>query len=195
MADASNLKALTDVFSAWIPVASAFIGGVLAIAGGVVTQLIIACKEKKAQEMKVAAERAFIGAGLILFLREYSYQCNRVSSDSGELRPVAGGEMEQTPIYQPLFPAIEDIEGNWTVIPGELLLRIRQIPMSQQRHERYLTVEKDVHDDYPQHNAYFKERTARYTKLSNECSILERELRQLCGFPQKKDQTKEPKKT
>lgn len=170
-------------FLVWVPVVSSAVGGVMAIAGGVVTQVIIACKEKKAQAKMLASERAFIGAGLILYLKEYRYQCNRIASDTGELRPAAGGELERVPVRYPLLPLMEDVEGNWTVIPGALMLRIRQLPLSQQAHERYLAIEKDVHDDYPEHHSFYRERQARYRKLAAECTWLEQELRQLCGLP------------
>lgn len=34
-------------FLVWVPVVSSAVGGVMAIAGGVVTQVLIACKEKR----------------------------------------------------------------------------------------------------------------------------------------------------
>lgn len=38
---------MADGFSGWIPVVSSFVGGLMAITGGAVTQLLIARKEKK----------------------------------------------------------------------------------------------------------------------------------------------------
>ncbi|MEG5552327.1 hypothetical protein UXO11_22375 [Enterobacter wuhouensis] len=182
MADASDLKTISDGLSIWVPVASAFVGGIMAIAGGVITQVIIAYREQKARDKKLASDRAFIGAGLVLFLKEFRYQCNRIASDTGELRPASGGELNRFPVYQPLLPELKDVEGDWTVIPGALLLRVRHLPLSQRAYERYLDVEKEVHDDYPDHQSYYHERRARYRKLSDECTMLEKELRQLCGF-------------
>ncbi|MDK9604601.1 hypothetical protein [Lelliottia wanjuensis] len=46
----------------WVPVVSSAVGGIMAIAGGIVTQQIIAGKEKRAHERKIASERAYLAA-------------------------------------------------------------------------------------------------------------------------------------
>lgn len=186
-----STQPVADNLQIWVPVFSAFIGGLMAIAGGIVTQWFIARKEKNEKVQKLASDRAFIGAGLILYLKECRYQFNLVASDSGEYRNQANEEMVRIPTRHAQLPDISDIEGDWAVLPGELLLRIRQLSLRQQSTERYLEVERDVHDDYPENASYFRERRARYRHLSEECAELEKEIRALCDLPGKKNESSE----
>ncbi|HFQ3272321.1 TPA: hypothetical protein ACG7PQ_005123 [Klebsiella pneumoniae] len=179
---------MADGFSGWIPVVSSFVGGLMAIGGVVVTQLIIACREQKAQNKKLASERAFIGAGLILYLQECCHQFTLVANDDGEYRDSQNGERVRVTVHHADLPDISAIEGDWTVLPGQLLLRIREIPRNAEVHDRYIALVHENELDYPEHTKVFQERRRRYQNLANQCVSLENELRTLCGFPDATDE-------
>lgn len=174
---------MADGFSGWIPVVSSFVGGLMAIGGVVVTQLIIACREQKTQNKKLASERAFIGAGLILYLQECHHQFTLVANDDGEYRDLPSGEQNRVTVHDTDLPDISAIEGDWTVLPGQLLLRIREIPFRVQAHERYLSEVYHNELDHPEHTKVFQERCKRYQTLANACVDMENELRELCDLP------------
>ena len=179
---------MADGFSGWVPVVSSIIGGVMAIGGVVVTQWIIARREHKAQSKKLASERAFIGAGLVLYLQECHHQFTLVANDNGEYRESPGSERERVKVHDADLPNISEIEGDWTVLPGQLLLRIREISRNVAAHDRYISQVYENKCDYPEHKETFKERRRRYQTLANQCASLENELRTLCGFPDATDE-------
>lgn len=183
MADVSDLKTISDGLSIWVPVASAFVGGIMAITGGVVTQLIIACREQKAQQQKLASDRAFIGAGLILYLQDCRHQFTLVANDDGEYRDSQNGERVRVTVHHADLPDISVIEGDWTVLPGQLLLQIREIPRNAEVHDRYIALVHENVLDHPEHTKVFEERRRRYQTLASQCAGLEDELRTLCDLP------------
>lgn len=179
---------MADGISGWVPVVSSFIGGAMAIGGVVVTQWITARREHLAQSKKLATERAFIGAGLVLYLQECHHQFTQVANDNGEYRDSQNGERNRVTTYQADLPDISAIEGDWTVLPGQLHLRIREIPRIMAAHARYISQVYENKCDYPEHKEFFKERRRRYQTLANQCVCLENELRTLCGFSDATDE-------
>lgn len=135
------------------------------------------------RDKKLASERAFIGAGLILYLQECRHQFTLVANDDGEYRDSQNGERNRITVHHADLPDISAIEGDWTVLPGQLLLRIREIPFSVQAHDRYLSELYENELDYPEHTKSFQERCRRYIALANQCAYIENELRTLCDLP------------
>lgn len=133
-------------------------------------------------EKNLASERAFLGAGLILYLKECRFQLNQVATDHGDYLDKPGEELVRVPLRHAILPDISAIEGDWKVLPGPLLLQIRSIAFSQQGHERYLVNLHDLADGSPEYKEYFTERRERYRKLAGRCAALEDELRVLCAL-------------
>lgn len=116
----------------WVPVVSSAIGGIMAITGGIVTQLIIAGKEKRAHERKIASERAYLGSQLLVSLMEFRDRC-RDFADC----PAWPGMMIPE---HPSILYLGTVNGDWSVLPGALLLRTRRLPVLQEKLIRSLII-------------------------------------------------------
>ncbi|HEY2452392.1 MAG TPA: hypothetical protein VGI71_07185 [Scandinavium sp.] len=156
----------------WVPVVSSAVGGIMAITGGIVTQLIIAGKEKRARERKVASERAYLGSQLLVSLMDFR-DCCRDFADC----PGWPGMMI------PELPSIlylGTVNGDWSVLPGALLLRIRRLPMLQEKINPFLVHSFEIHGSGAEYVAIA---TERYRVLEGECTALITEPGALCRLP------------
>lgn len=156
----------------WVPVVSSAVGGIMAIAGGIVTQQIIAGKEKRAHERKIASERAYLGSQLLVSLMEFRDRCQYFADC-----PEWPGMMIPAP---PGLVDFEDTEGDWSVPPGALLLRIRRLPLLQKKFNQAI---RDYFEEYGADFEYSAVATDRYQKLGQECESLVIELCILCRLP------------
>ncbi|MCW6550154.1 hypothetical protein ND440_17220 (plasmid) [Yersinia ruckeri] len=165
-----------------LPVVSAIAGGVV---GGATTQGFTLWRERRQINDRRKNDRKFIGAELIVRLRELSYRCREVGFDIGIFANGPGpGEYEIVPECQVGDFLLDDVKGDWTTLPGEILLRIRELPLRLQELERWLMNFDEVHGDPPDNEEYFKHRRELYTYLSQEIDSLTDKLCQECGLPQ-----------
>lgn len=179
MADMSDLKTISDGLSIWVPVASAFVGGIMAIAGGVVTQLIIACREKKVRDKKQASERLFIATELVILLEMYAESCARVATDSGE--PDQYREYIPTENLPELI--ITNISGDWRALPSRIMYRIRELPVLQDEACRAIAY-ANIIPNPPEFKYYFRERQYQFARLGIKAVILAVRLRRATGLPE-----------
>ncbi|MHA1081452.1 hypothetical protein ACR9HU_24825 (plasmid) [Enterobacter ludwigii] len=172
---------MADV-SLWVPVLTALAGICGALGSQYVSHLLIRKREEKTRKQKLASDMAFIGASLVIYLEECHHQFTLVANDYGESNGW-DGYVQRHPLSHVNLPVISAVEGNWTVLPGQLMLRIREIPHNVAKIDHDLELIKDNELDYPDHTRFFKERRQRYQDLANQCVVLENELRTLCDFP------------
>ncbi|MNB66338.1 hypothetical protein D3C81_169170 [compost metagenome] len=156
----------------WVPVVSSAVGGIMAITGGIVTQLIIAGKEKRAHERKIASERAYLGSQLLVSLMEFRDRC-RDFADC----PAWPGMMIPE---HPSILYLGTVNGDWSVLPGALLLRTRRLPVLQEKINPFLDHCFEKHGGGTEYVAIA---TERYRVLEGECTALITELGVLCRLP------------
>ncbi len=117
---------LTD----WGPLMPSLIGGGMAIAGGLMTQWVIARKEHRKHEREQASARAYIGAELITALEELAHRCTKAADEAqGACETLEGaGPGHGDHPYCMVYPfELNMIRGDWSVLPGQLTLQIRQL--------------------------------------------------------------------
>lgn len=74
----------------------------------------------------------------------------------------------------------EDTDGDWSVLPGALLLRIRRLPLLQKKLNQTI---RDYFEEYGADFGYSAVATDRYRKPGQECESLVTELCILCRLP------------
>jgi len=156
---------------AWVNFGTSALGGALAIAGGVVTQLLIARKESGANAKRLASDRAFIGSQAIVGLAQYRDICYEFSCNPGEesrFRNPRPGE-----------PDFSEVKGDWTSLDGELLLRVHRLPLLRRQYGRELDEVLDKLSDVE----YLPDAATRFRKLSDECDALIELLMLKCNLP------------
>ncbi|MGC0784009.1 hypothetical protein [Pantoea agglomerans] len=156
---------------AWVNFGTSALGGALAIAGGVVTQLLIARNETGANAKRLASDRAFIGSQAMIVLAEYRDICYEFSFNPGEESIILNPK--------PGVPDFSKVKGDWTSLDGELLLRIHRLPLLHRQYERELD---DVLDKLTEVE-YLSDATTRFRQLSNECDALIELLMHKCNLP------------
>ncbi|MBD8109328.1 hypothetical protein [Erwinia persicina] len=156
---------------AWINFGTSALGGALAIAGGVVTQLLIARKESGANAKRLASDRAFIGSQAIVVLAEYRDICYEFSCNPGE---------EGRILYsRPGEPDFSEVKGDWTSLDGELLLRVHRLPLLRRQYGRELNEVLDKLSEVE----YLPSAATLFRKLSDECDVLIELLMLKCNLP------------
>lgn len=156
---------------AWVNFGTSALGGALAIAGGVVTQLLIARNESGANAKRLASDRAFIGSQAIVVLAEYRDICYEFSCNPGEESRI------QNP--RPGVPDFSEVKGDWTSLDGELLLRIHRLPLLRRQYGRELDEVLDKLTEVE----YLSNATTLFQQLSDECDALIELLMLKCNLP------------
>ena len=175
---------MVDV-SLWVPVLTAFAGIGGALGSQYVSHLLIRKREENTRKQKLESDMAFIGANLIIYLEECHHQFTPVANDQGEPSgwPGCATKVQRYTLSHADLPVISAVEGNWTALPVQLMLRIKMIPRNVAKIDHDLELIKVDANDYPDHKRFFEERRQRYQNLANQCVVLKNELRTLCKFP------------
>lgn len=156
---------------AWVNFGTSALGGALAIAGGVVTQLLTARNETGANAKRLASDRAFIGSQAMVVLAEYRDICYEFSCYPGEESRMMNP--------RPGVPDFSGVKGDWTSLDGELLLRIHRLPLLHRQYERELD---EVLNNLTEVE-YLSDATTRFRLLSDECDALIELLMHKCNLP------------
>ncbi|MBU9809438.1 hypothetical protein J1785_06730 [Rahnella sp. SL6] len=193
ISEISNVKAMTQTFSVWLPVISTLAGGVLA--GGVailVTKLNHryarereekAAEEKKRYEQKITDDKnekelLFIATELVFHLEWFADLCVKVATDTGY--EDSSGITRFS--VRPEVLSLTDISGDWRVLPRQLMYRIRELPVLQNSTDRAISIAEE-HDYPPDYDDTFYARRYQYTRLGLKTIILARRVRKLVGLP------------
>jgi len=194
MADGiSDAKAVAEGFSVWVPVISTLGGGVLA--GGVAFLIsrmnhlyarereATAAAERQRHELMLAEEKKeqelyFISTQLVFHLERFVQGCAEVvkdegwEDDKGNTRTSVSAEAFST----------DDIEGDWRVLPGRTLYRIRELSVLIPEANRYISIVSE-NDNPPDWLITFKERRYQYSRLGLRAMLLAKRLRRLNDMP------------
>lgn len=193
ISEISNVKAMTQTFSVWLPVISTLAGGVLA--GGVailVTKLNHryarereenAAEEKKRYEQKITEaknekELLFIATELVFHLERFAELCVNLATDAGY--EDNSGITRFSVIAEDL--SLSQISGDWRVLPRQLMYRIRELPVLQNSADRAISAAA-AHDDPPDFDDTFYARRYQYAWLGLKTIILARRVRKLVELP------------
>lgn len=170
----------------WGNVATGLITAGAAIAAVMLTHRFTLRREKLASEDKQRRERYFIATELIFLLEQYAEGCAGVAADFGDDNPQA--EREPTVSYPELD--LTDVSGDWRVLPGLMMYRIRQLPVMQNEAKR--TIAGVGEYDYPPYYSnYFQERQYQFARLGMRAVILAMRLRKSVGLPESRLQDTE----
>lgn len=192
MADVSHLKTISDGLSTWVPVASAFTGGVMAVIGGVITQCVIARREQAIRDLETASARIYISAQLIVLLRRFLTECRGASTDPGKGEPMTGYTEYRASRISPQL-LLEKIQGDWSVLPPELLLEIHELPRRLENIQTAL--ESDWNNREVGETEFMDIYRNRYRGLTEKTVNTLRQLERLCGVKPTKIHNTGPEKT
>lgn len=137
--------------------------------------------EKLVSEEKLQRERYFIATELIFMLEQFAEGCARVANDHGEDNHAAQPEREPTVNYPKIN--LTEVSGNWRVLSGLMMYRIRELPVLQNEAGRAIGHASE-HSWAPYHTGYFRERQYQYARLGMKAVILAMRLRRTAGLPE-----------
>ncbi|WP_244269299.1 hypothetical protein [Pantoea septica] len=137
--------------------------------------------EKLAAEEKMQQERYFIATELIFMLEQFAEGCAQVANDHGEDNEAAQSERERTVDYPQIN--LSEVSGNWRVLSGLMMYRIRELPVLQNEAGRAISHASE-HSWAPYHTGYFWERQYQYARLGMKAVILAMRLRKVAGLPE-----------
>lgn len=166
----------------WVPLYSALAGGVLT--GGVallVTRLnhhYTLKREDRAAAVKQKTELYFISTELVFRLERFAQGCAGVVNDEG-FEDDKG--YTRTSVTAEPF-STDNIDGDWRVLPGRILYRIRELSVLIPEANRYISIVRD-YDDPPDWQMTFKERRYQYSRLGLRAMLLAKRLRRLHAMP------------
>ena len=167
----ANACVATNNLAQWIPVISTLAGGALGFLGSIVTLRWNGRTARKEAERKRASDRAFIGSQLLVLLAEYREACSSFATDPGSTKTSLPPP--------PDVLALNNVKGDWTVLDGELLLRLHRLPLIHRQYLHNLDQAMDILG--PEH--YLKDASSLFTKLSDECDYLISFLVRQCRLP------------
>ncbi|MCU7369255.1 hypothetical protein N5E15_22015 [Pantoea stewartii] len=183
---AETIKSGTDGINAWVPVFAALAGGLLTGSLSFFTnrQTHRQNIEREAQaaahrlqhenqlsDRKVASQRAYIGSQLIVILAGYREAC----ADFARC-PVK----DDVAYPSPEAPDFSGVKGDWTVLEGELLLRIHRLVFTRTRNDLEL---KAVFSEFADGQEYLSGVSQLYDAVTGECDRIISELCALCDLP------------
>ena len=175
-----GVKIVKDSASVWPQIITAVSSAGAALGAVGLTHFFTRRREKAAAEDNLTRERLFIATELVFILEQYAEGCARVATDTGEERP-PHGECEPTVNCPELD--LTDVSGDWRVIPGMLMYRIRELPVLQNEAKRTIAGVGE-YDDPPYYSAYFRERQYQFAGLGMKALISAMRLRRTVGLPE-----------
>lgn len=175
-----GVKIVKDSASLWPQIITAVSSAGAALGGVGLTHFFTRQREKAAAEDSLTRERLFIATELVFILERYAEGCARVANDYGEEQPPYG-ELEPTVMYPELD--LTDVSGNWRVLPGMLMYRIRELPVLQNEARRTISGVRE-YDHPPFFSDYFHERQYQYARLGMKALLLAMRMRRAVGLPE-----------
>ena len=161
---------------AWAVVIGALIGSGIIILHGWGAEAI-----RNRRNAKLLAIR------LVLVLDRYIAHCIAVSQDYGDDEPRDDGRLNPG-VPKPEFQ-VENIEGDWTLLPSEVVLEIFKIPYEAEEVEAGLS-EIFQYDSPPGYMDWYNFRQLRYAKIGIMAVGIASILRREYGLPASKDDDK-----
>lgn len=180
------------MISAWIPVISTLVGGLLA---GSVALFVnrqshhyAQEREKKAAaerlhnekqvlEEKLARERYFIATELVFMLEQFAENCASIATDQG-YENQDGIQVPAATVPKLDYSAVT---GDWRTLPNRLMYRIRELPVLKSEADRTIDA---VDASPPGFEEFFNLRQYEYIRLGLKAILLARRIRKLAGFPE-----------
>lgn len=122
---------------------------------------------------------SYLAIRVVIALREYLYQCWRVTEDDGGERDSGGCLYPQVKQPGPIkYP--EDID--WKSIDPKLTYQLLSLPSIAQAADRAISVAGE-YDSPPDYEDYFEERYLQYSMMGLKIISLEEELCRLYSIP------------
>ncbi|CAI2019938.1 Uncharacterised protein [Serratia proteamaculans] len=168
----------------WVPVITALAGIVGALGSQYLSHWFARQREKEVAVAKHESEQLFIATELIIVLEQFTEGCAMVAVDEGE--PDERGIMRAKEKSPKL--SLENVEGDWRVLPGRLMFRVRELPILLIEAKRFIDAVNE-HDDPPDYDRSFAERQYQYTRLGLKALFLSIRLRKLTGLPETRLET------
>jgi len=171
----------------WIIPIVSVVGGLLGtIVGGYISHFLTLRREKQKHLQERALrddvfkqELTFIGIELTCLLEGFAVRCAKVSEDGGVYHQHTN-EFEKA-VNEPLLN-LKIIEGNWKVLPSDIMYEIRSLPLQQS--EAAMRINNAwIHEEHPTHPSWFTTRSLEYARLGLSAARLAEEIRQLCALP------------
>ncbi|EKS7814744.1 hypothetical protein [Edwardsiella piscicida] len=151
----------------------------VAFGGVLLTQHRIDKRERAVAAKKADEERLFISTELVFVLETFVEDCVKIVIDDGE----ENADGEYYPITgTPVGLHLDEISGNWRVLPGWLMYRIRELPVLINEAERRVVYTTEFSTP-PQHTEFFKERQYQYARLGIRALRLSKYLRHEANLP------------
>lgn len=166
----------------WVPLYSALAGGILTGGGAlVVTRLnhhYTILRDERAAAVKQKTELYFISTELVFRLERFAQGCAEVVNDEGfeDEKGVTRKSVSAEPF------STDNIDGDWRVLPGRILYRIRELSVLIPEACRYISIVSE-YDNPPDWQMTFKERRYQYSRLGLRALLLARRLRRLNAMP------------
>lgn len=177
-----TVQVITQGPGIWGNVATGLITGLMtggiALTGIWLTHWFTLKREKLASEDRLQREHYFIATELVFLLERYADECAGVATDDGEYD--ASGERDTVTALPVL--TLDDVKGDWRVLPGLLMFRIRELLMLQHESKRMIAGAAE-YDTPPDYKCYFQERQYQYARLGLKAIIQARRLRKSAGLP------------
>lgn len=194
MADGiSDVKAVAEGFSVWVPMISTLAGGVMAGMVALAVSLLnhkfarereaMAVAERQRHELMLAGDKKekelyFISTQLVFRLERFAQGCAEVVNDEGWEDDKG---FTRTSVSTEAF-STDDIKGDWRVLPDRTLYRIRELSVLIPEASRYISIVSE-YDSPPDWPITFKERRYQYSRLGLRALLLARRLRRLNDMP------------
>ncbi|MGY6031972.1 hypothetical protein ACUY4Q_005039 (plasmid) [Phytobacter sp. AG2a] len=161
----------------WGNVATGLITAGAAIAAVILTHQFTLRREKQVSEEKLNRERQFIATELIFLLEQFAEGCAAVATDEGFVNK------DGLTVPSTSEPDIDfsSVSGDWRVLPGKLIYRIRELPVLKAETVRTI---QNVDAFPPEFDEFFAERQTQYTRLGLKAIIQARRLRRFAGLPE-----------
>lgn len=175
-----GVKIVKDSASVWPQIITVVSSAGAALGAVGLTHFFTRRREKAAAEDRLTRERLFIATELVFILERYAEGCARVATDAGEDQ-LPYKEREPTVNFPDLD--LIDVSGDWRVLPGKLMYRIRELPVLQNEANRIIGGVGE-YDHPPFYTDYFHERQYQYARLGMKALISAMRLRRAVGLPE-----------
>lgn len=173
-----GVKVVKDSVSLWPQIVTAISSIGAALGGVCLAHHYTRSREEKAASARREAELYFISTELVFRLERFAQECAAVVQDEGE--EDARGYTRVTASAEPFAP--DDIAGDWRVLPGKILYRIRELTVLFAEANRYISYVNE-YDSPPDWQCTFQERRYQYARLGMKATLLSKRLRKLNRMP------------
>lgn len=173
-----GVKVVEESASLWPQIITA-VSTISAALGGVcLTHHFTHKREERAALAKLESERLFIATELVFLLEQFAEECAQVAKDDGE--PNMQGEYSPS-VKNPELK-LDDVTGDWRILPARIMYRIRELPILRSEADRVIAMVSD-NDWAPYYTESFQERQYQYARLGLKALFLAIRLRKTAGLP------------